>query len=104
MRWRIIGATVERSSDSGITWLAQSTGTTTRLTAGSAPQPEVCWIVGDDGTVLVSVDGLSWQRLVFPLRTGLMAVTASGPDAAAVTTSDGRQFATTDRGRTWLPR
>jgi hypothetical protein len=103
-RWRIVGASVQRSIDNGATWTVQETGTTMRLTAGSAPQPDVCWIVGDAGTVLLSVDGLTWQRLTPPVQTGLAAVTATSADAATVTTGDGRSFVTTDRGRTWQSR
>jgi photosynthesis system II assembly factor YCF48-like protein len=100
-RWRISGASVQRSTDNGATWTAQATGTTVRLTAGSSPNPDICWIVGAQGTVLVSVDGRSWQRLKSPDPGLLVSVRATSADAATVTTSDGRTFATTDRGQTW---
>ena len=100
-RWRISGASVQRSTDNGDTWTAQDTGTTVRLTAGSSPNPDICWIVGAQGTVLVSVDGRSWQRLKSPDPALLVSVRATSADAATVTTSDGRTFATTDRGQTW---
>jgi photosystem II stability/assembly factor-like uncharacterized protein len=104
VQWRIIGAIVQRSTDQGATWGTQPTGATARLTAGSAPQPDVCWIVGDGGTVLLTVDGLSWQRLTFPEPIALVSVTATSADAATVTTSDGRTFVTANRGRTWQAR
>ena len=100
-RWRISGASVQRSTDNGATWTVQDTGTTVRLTAGSSPNPDICWIVGAQGTVLVSVDGRSWQRLKSPDPGLLVSVRATSADAATVTTSDGRTFATTDRGQTW---
>ena len=100
-RWRISGASVQRSTDNGDTWTAQDTGTTVRLTAGSSPNPDICWIVGAQGTVLVSVDGRSWQHLKSPDPALLVSVRATSADAATVTTSDGRTFATTDRGQTW---
>lgn len=100
-RWRINGVSVQRSTDNGDTWTAQDTGTTVRLTAGSSPNPNICWIVGAQGTVLVSVDGRSWQRLKSPDPALLVSVRATSADAATVTTSDGRTFATTDRGQTW---
>jgi hypothetical protein len=103
-RWRILGASVQRSIDEGATWTTQVDLKTARLTAGSAPQSDICWIVGDDGIVLITVDGLSWQFITAPARTGLVSVRAASADAATVTTSDGRTFATTDRGRTWAPR
>ena len=103
-RWRIVGNTVQRLTDGGVTWVDQTTGTAVRLTAGSAPQPDICWIVGDAGTVLLSIDGLSWQRLTPPVQAALVAVSATSADAATVTAGDGRAYVTTDRGRTWQPR
>ena len=100
-RWRIAGASVQHSTDNGETWTAQDTGTTVRLTAGSSPNPDICWIVGAQGTVLVSVDGRSWQHLKAPDPGLLVSVRATSADAATVTTSDGRTFATVDRGQTW---
>ncbi|MEO7272131.1 MAG: YCF48-related protein [Vicinamibacterales bacterium] len=101
VRWRMIGSAVEHSTDGGATWTPQAIGASGRLTAGSAPLPEVCWIVGDAGTVVVTADGLSWTRLAFPLQVPLASVSATSADVASVTTGDGRVFTTTDRGRTW---
>ena len=103
-RWRIFGPEILRTVDGGTTWTPQATGTTARLTAGAAPQPDVCWVVGEEGTVLLSIDGLSWQRLNSPADASLVAVSATSAEAATVTASDGRTFATTDRGRTWVGR
>jgi len=104
IRWRIVGNAVEHSADGGATWSPQALGVSSRLTGGSAPLPEVCWIVGDGGTVVVTADGVSWNRLAFPEPAPLASVTASSADAATVTTSDGRVFTTIDRGKTWTPR
>ena len=53
-------------------------------------------------------DDGSWtvqgERLTFPVRVALLSVTATSADAATVITGDGRTFATSDRGKTWLPR
>ena len=103
-RWRVIGPSILRSVDGGLSWTPQATGTTARLAAGAAPQPDVCWVVGEAGTVLLTIDGLSWQRLKSPTDASLVSVTATSADAATVTARDGRTFATTDRGRTWVPR
>jgi hypothetical protein len=103
-RWRIGGILVERSTDGGVTWTPQLTGTDVPLIAGSSPQPNVCWLAGAGGTVIISVDGLSWQRLLPPAAGSILSIAASSADAAVVTTSDGRSYATADRGRTWSPR
>jgi hypothetical protein len=104
VRWRIAGSTVQRSTDGGAGWETQSTGTVAELTAGAAPSPLVCWVVGRGGVVLLSTDGRSWRRVAFPEATDLSAVRPRDARAAAVSTADGRTFSTTDAGATWVPR
>lgn len=104
IRWRLIRQQVERSTDGGLTWKAQPTGTAVDLLAASSPAPSVCWIVGRTGVVLLSTDGESWRRLSSPDATAdLVAVTARDAVAATVTTADGRRFTTADAGGTWTP-
>ena len=101
-RWRVVGPSVERSTDGGRAWRAQSTGTTDDLLAGASPAPNVCWIVGRRGTVLLSTDGETWRRLDFPDATiDLVGVTAVDSTTATVTAANGRRYRTTDGGRTW---
>jgi hypothetical protein len=104
IRWRLVGASVEQSTDAGSSWHAVFTGATGDpvLTAGSAPSASVCWLVGKRGMVLRSTDGRTFQRVVFPEATDLSAVTAVDDQRATVTAVDGRQFRTTDGGRTWV--
>jgi hypothetical protein len=102
VRWRLSGRTVERSVDGGATWQPPSTGAAADLIAGASPARDVVWIVGRAGTVLLSADGASWQRLAFPdVTADLVSVTASNARTATVTTSAGRTYTTTDGGRTW---
>ena len=102
VRWRLVGTTVERSTDGGRTWRTQPTNTAVELRAGSAPAADVCWIVGRNGLVLLSIDGQSWRRLEFTEKTAdLVAVAAVDNATAIVTAADGRTYRTTDAGRTW---
>jgi hypothetical protein len=104
-RWRVVpgrpGSAVQRSTDGGSTWQTQETGALLTLTAGASPSPSVCWLVGPAGTVLLSTDGRSWQRLAFPEAVNLVSVTATDGKTATITASDGRRFSTTDGGLTW---
>jgi hypothetical protein len=101
-RFRLLrGGSVQRSADAGATWHLEVTGATDTLTAGASPSPSVCWLVGRSGAVLLSTDGASWRRLVFPESVDLRAVTATDAENATVTTVDGRSFSTADGGRTW---
>lgn len=96
--------TVQRSTDGGLSFQAQPTNTTARLTAAAAPGPDVCWIVGDDGLVLLTTDGLTWRRVDLPVQTALISVAATSAADASVTAADGRSWITTDGGRSWTAR
>jgi photosystem II stability/assembly factor-like uncharacterized protein len=101
-QWRILtNGGVQHSTDGGSTWEMQSTGVTAMLTAGTSPAPSICWLVGREGTVLLSTDGRSWRRLAFPEATDLASILATDDKSATVTASDGRVFRTTDGGQTW---
>jgi hypothetical protein len=104
VRWRIVGsAIVERSTDGGTTWQAQSTGASLSLAAGAAPSTTICWLVGPGGVVMLSRDGRTWQRVAFPETIDLTAIRATDDSNATATAADGRVFVTTDGGKTWRP-
>jgi photosystem II stability/assembly factor-like uncharacterized protein len=104
VRWRILtGGRVARSIDGGATWEMQTTGVSETLTAGAAPSPTICWLVGARGVVVLSTDAVRWQRVVFPETIDLRSVTATDAANATVTTVAGRTFATVDGGNTWRP-
>jgi photosystem II stability/assembly factor-like uncharacterized protein len=71
------------------------------LTAGSSPSPSICWLVGPEGTVLITTDGRTWQRMNFPEAVDLVSIRATDDKTATVTAVDGRVFTTTNRGLTW---
>jgi hypothetical protein len=95
------GGGVQRSADGGATWRTEVTGATATLTAGVSPSPSVCWLIGPGGMIVLTTDGRSWRRLVFPEAVDLVAITAADHESATVTTADGRSFTTADGGRTW---
>jgi len=103
--WRAgAGGQIARSDDGGATWQPQASGVAADLLAGSAPSPDVCWIVGSAGTVLITTDGRRWQRRPFPVAVDLTGIATSSPSAAIVTARDGRRFETFDAGLTWTPK
>ena len=102
VRWRIMGGTVvQHSVDAGASWTTHDVKVEAPLVAGSAPTAGVCWLVGRQGTVLVTTDGRTWQRVTSPAAVDLLGVVATSADNATVTAADGRSLTTTDRGRTW---
>ncbi len=101
-RWRIVGGReIEHSIDGGATWLQQETPATSPLTTGSAPAPSICWIVGQDGVVLLTTDGRTWRRLGFPTTTTIVSIRATDERTATVTDAEGRTYVTVDGGIRW---
>ena len=100
-RWRIAQGFLERSEDGGTTWLPMRPVARDQIRGGSSPSELVCWLVGARGLVLLATDGTNFTRVRFPEQIDLATVTASSAAAAAITTTDGRTFITTDSGRTW---
>jgi photosystem II stability/assembly factor-like uncharacterized protein len=92
---------VEWSLDAGATWLPAPLASRLRVVNGSAPSDRICWLVGADGLVMLSSDGIRFTRLGFPESVDLVSVRASDARVAVVTSIDGRTFATTDGGQTW---
>jgi hypothetical protein len=102
VRWRILTpGSIARSTDGGTTWQTQSTGVPATLTAGTAPSPAICWLVGRAGIIVVSADGRTWQRVPFPEGIDLVSIRALDAVNATVTAADGRTFITSDGGKTW---
>jgi len=71
------------------------------ITAGSAPNAFVCWIVGHGGAVARTVDAEHFQSVTFPETADLRSVTAASALQASVTTVSGVTYVTTDGGATW---
>ena len=103
-QWRFDGSQVQRSTDRGVTWTSVDQIQASQIRAGSAPSSSVCWLVGRAGLVLLSTDGSSWNRTSLPAAVDLVSVVATDARTASVTAADGRQFQTTDGGRTWTAR
>jgi hypothetical protein len=103
LEWRFSGTGIERSDDGGRTWQPQSP-TPAAILAASAPIGQVCWAVGQVGTVIRTVDGRNWQVLKAPTTADLVEASASNESSVTVKSSDGNRFSTTDGGLTWSRR
>jgi photosystem II stability/assembly factor-like uncharacterized protein len=103
VRWRLAGDRVERSTDSGNSWISATRLDAGAIIAGSAPGPLVCWLAGRAGIVFLATDGVTFRQVTSPVTADLVAVTAVDATSATVTTGDGRRFSTTNGGATWNP-
>jgi hypothetical protein len=102
--WRLgMAGLIEQSTDSGLTWTAQTSGTTTDLFLGSAPSEQVCWVIGIGGAILRTADGgAHWLSVASPISQNLGLIRASDALHATVWDLSRRHsFQTTDGGLTW---
>ena len=86
----------------GAAWSSTPADVAGQLTAGSAPMPNVCWVVGRGGVIRRSTNRQTWEAIGFPEMTDLSGVQAFDARTATVTTVDGRSFQTSDGGLTWV--
>ena len=103
--WWKIGAngSVELTTDAGKNWKTLETGSTSQLTAGSAPSGKVCWVAGKGGTLLLTTDrGGRWKTLTTPIAGDLGGVHAGDAKHATIwDTANRLSFETSDGGATW---
>jgi hypothetical protein len=103
------GGIIERSTDAGKTWVSQASPSKEDWSAGVAVSDTVCWLVGRNGAIARTLDGEHWEGVMPPAQAAATAgkladwtgIAARGPQAATITASDGRKFATADGGKTW---
>jgi hypothetical protein len=106
LAWRVGDAgKIERSTDQGRSWKAQSSGVSVDLTAGSATSGKVCWLIGKAGTILLTTDGgKHWRRLSSPIAEDMGGIHAMDALHASVwDVANQRSFETADGGATWKP-
>ena len=64
VRYRLVrGGFISRTTDGGATWNGQLVSANAELAAGSAPAPNVCWVVGAKGTIYRTTDGVTWKKV-----------------------------------------
>ena len=61
-------------------WEAAAIDPPAELTAGSSPDPLVCWLVGRAGAIRLTMDGVRFQGVPFPERVDLVGVRATQRD------------------------
>src|SRR3974390_1236766 len=84
VRYRLTnGGFISRTTDGGATWNGQLVSPNSALAAGSAPSPNVCWVVGSKGVIYRTTDGVTWKKIHSPAQTDFTAVSAK--DASSVT-------------------
>jgi photosystem II stability/assembly factor-like uncharacterized protein len=94
------------TTNSGSTWLRQTSGTTKKLNSIFMASATVGWAVGDSGTVLKTANGTTWTAQTSGTTShlnGVRGIAANTNNAFAVGNS-GKVLQTTDGGTNWLTR
>lgn len=101
--YRIVGAGfVERTVDGGATWQGQMVSQNADFTAGSAPTPKICWVVGRAGAIFRTSDGSNWKKIPPPASVDLVGVSATDASTATVTAVGGWRYSTENAGKIWV--
>jgi hypothetical protein len=95
------GGFIEQTEDGGATWQGQLLNPAADITAGSAPAPSICWLVGRAGVIFLTEDGKNWRKLTSPSPSDLVAVVAKSATSATVTVTEEEKWSTDDAGKTW---
>jgi hypothetical protein len=102
------GGSIERSSDSGKTWVFQTSPSQEDWLAGAVISDTIAWMAGRHGALARTVDGTHWERVSPPAQAAVnatlpdwTAITARDGQNATITAGDGRKFITADGGMTW---
>jgi hypothetical protein len=102
-RWRVAGpGRVERSTNGGAQWERATLPEPATLTGGSSPSASICWLIGRNGAVYVTTNGLRFTRVPFVDRIDFVSIQAVDARRATVVTIDGRTMRTEDQGATWV--
>ena len=103
------GGSIERSTDAGRTFTAETSPSHEDWLAVAAVSDTVGWLAGRNGAIARTTDGEHWERVAPPSQAAdsgakfpdWIGVTARDAQIATITERDGRRFATQDGGRTW---
>jgi photosystem II stability/assembly factor-like uncharacterized protein len=96
------GGTVLATTDGGVTWNRQASGTTLDIGQAAFPSATAGWLVSEFGELLRTADGgASWRRVSYGRNDFVLVLGASDADNAWLTTQLGGGFVTRDGGLSW---
>jgi photosystem II stability/assembly factor-like uncharacterized protein len=101
----VVGAQgrIYATADGGVTWFAQSSGTTAGLNRVQFVDSMLGWIVGDGGTILRTRDGgAAWTALSSTTPSPLKGLSFVSRTTGWAVGGDGTILKTTDAGETWV--
>jgi photosystem II stability/assembly factor-like uncharacterized protein len=95
------GGKISRTTDAGVTWVPQSSGTTEALKSVSFSSPDSGFAVGLKSTILSTTNGgTTWEKQLVDVNTDLFSVVMTGPATASTVGFGGTILNTTNGGIT----
>lgn len=95
---------VLRTLDGGKEWNEHALPGGARLLALSAVSSSLCWAAGQEGVILRTTDGSTWQVVTSPTKSDIVSIAALDDYRATIRTSDDATYDTGDGGATWRRR
>lgn len=96
------GGTVLATTDAGVTWRAQLSGTDLSLTKVFFTNTQVGWIASTNGQLLKTLDGgATWRAVSFGQNFSVQTLAALDANTVWIKALFGPDFMTTDGGLTW---
>jgi photosystem II stability/assembly factor-like uncharacterized protein len=92
---------IYRSLDAGNTWNEIPSGTLASLNGGAGMPQGPAWTIGDEGTILRSLDGASWTPVHTATTADLYGIAERSLTHLYVVGSAGTILKSTDAGVTW---
>ena len=101
--WAVgLNGTVIHTTDAGVTWQNQYTGTSSALNALKAVDSNTAWVAGDNGVVLKTTNGGStWAPQSSGASVSLRSISAIDANTAWAVGEQGVVIKTSDGGVTW---
>ncbi len=99
--WSLQNSGVIYRSNDRKSWTPEYTGMPAEFLAGMAPSDKVCWAVGRKGVILLTRDGIHWERVNSPTASDVIGITAASKDVATIFTAGGVTYSTFDGGSNW---
>lgn len=94
--------TILHTSDGGLTWSRQKSGTTFTLSGICFPDPKNGWAVGNAGTILATSNGgETWEKQESPVDYFHMDVTFFDSKKGLIVSERTNILATKDGGKSW---
>lgn len=94
--------TILATSDGGVTWTGQVSGTTLDIGHAVFPSATAGWLASEFGELLRTADGgASWRRVSFGRNDFILDIGASDADTAWVRATTGVSLVTRDAGSSW---